>query len=124
MEKAQMDKEKIRNHIYKLKIFYTNLTVYAVVSSICVIIWLCMGAGPFWPIWVIFGYSLSAIMQAIKLKQIPAIACYLPFLKAGWEEEQYKKLTKNHFKEKPEENFFEEIEQELVQEIHKTKPKK
>jgi hypothetical protein len=90
-----MDHENsIRKRVQALKSFYTNLVIYAVVCVACIIIWVSMGGGPFWPIWVIFGYGLSAVLQGVTLGQIPQLHEFLPFLNPEWEEEQIKKMSK------------------------------
>lgn len=90
-----MDHENsIRKRIQALKSFYTNLVIYAFVCIACIVIWISMGAGPFWPIWVIFGCGLSAVLQGVTLGQIPQLQEFLPFLSPEWEEEQVKKMSK------------------------------
>ena len=92
-----MDHETLlRKKIHALKTFYTNLFIYATVCVACIIIWLSMGGGAFWPIWVIFGCGLAAILQAVSLGQIPKLHELFPFLSPSWEEEQVKhQLEKN-----------------------------
>ncbi|MHA1558668.1 MAG: 2TM domain-containing protein [Alphaproteobacteria bacterium] len=93
--------DETRQRVRDLKFFYTNLVIYTAVCGGCFIIWLCMGAGPFWPIWVIFGCGLAAISQAISLGCIPHIQHFLPFLKADWEEEQIEKMRGKKCKDEP-----------------------
>ena len=84
--------DSLRKHVQALKAFYTNLVIYAVVCVACIIIWISMGGGPFWPIWVIFGFGLGAILQGASLGQIPKVHEFLPFLNPAWEEEQVQAL--------------------------------
>jgi hypothetical protein len=81
-----MDQElRVRLFVRELKTFYINLTIYASVCSFCLVLWLCMG-GFFWPIWVTLGCSIAAVLQGVRLGQLPSIGEYLPFLGEGWED--------------------------------------
>ena len=96
-----MDQETLlRKKIHALRTLYTNIFIYTVVCLACIIIWVSMGGGPFWPIWVIFGCALSAVLQAVGLGQIPQLHELFPFLNPSWEEEQINaqlgKTTKQH----------------------------
>lgn len=44
--------------------FRTHLTVYIVVNSMLVVLWAAMGAGPFWPVWVIGGWGIGLALHA------------------------------------------------------------
>ncbi|MBY0462149.1 MAG: 2TM domain-containing protein [Alphaproteobacteria bacterium] len=86
-----MDHETlVRKKIHALKTFYTNLFIYTAVCVACIIIWVSMGGGAFWPIWVIFGCGLAAVLQAVSLGQIPKLHELFPFLSPSWEDEQIK----------------------------------
>ena len=111
----------IRKRVQALKSFYTNLVIYAVVCVACIVIWVSMGGGPFWPIWVIFGCGLSAVLQGVTLGQIPQLHEFLPFLSPDWEEEQVKKMSKKEKSSEtssPTEKHF-----EVLVPSHKEKPK-
>lgn len=88
--------EQLREQIRNLKVFYTNLAIYGGVSIACILIWLLTGAGPFWPIWPIFGFALAALFQGIKLGALPMLEDVLPFLKPDWEEKQIESLKGKH----------------------------
>ncbi len=105
------DRETIKKQLETLKEFYTNLLIYALISIICIVIWISMGFGAFWPIWVIFGLSISAFIQAVRAGQLPKILEYIPFLKPEWENEQIERLLQNH-------------DDESVARVSKTKGKK
>ncbi len=88
-----MEKENIvRRKVRALRAFYTNLAIYSVVCAASIFAWLMMGAGPFWPIWVIFGCGAAAVLQALSLGHLPMVEEMLPFLKPEWEEAQVKLL--------------------------------
>lgn len=95
-----MDHETlVRKKIHALKTFYTNLFIYTAVCIACIVIWVSMGGGAFWPIWVIFGCGLAAVLQAVSLGQIPKLHELFPFLSPSWEDEQVKhqlEKTTNH----------------------------
>jgi hypothetical protein len=84
--------QDLRERLKDLKQFYTNLVTYGAVFCSTVIIWMITG-GPFWPIWVLFGLGLSALMQALRLGMVPVLGDIFPFLKPDWEEEQLQKLV-------------------------------
>ena len=99
-----MDHEThLRKKIHALKTFYTNLFIYSAVCVACIIIWLSMGGGAFWPIWVIFGCGLAAVLQAVSLGQIPKLHEIFPFLSPSWEEEQLRNHLPKAYKHSDEE---------------------
>lgn len=138
-----MDHETlVRKKIHALKTFYTNLFIYTAVCIACIIIWMSMGGGAFWPIWVIFGCGLAAVLQAVSLGQIPKLHELFPFLSPSWEDEQVKhqlekankrKNSDEHFKredkyEKHAEHSHmhipEEVKKHISAEAKKKNPKK
>ena len=82
----------LRQKIRELKLFYTNLSIYGFVGGACILLWLSMGCGPFWPAWVIFGLALTAGLEAIRIGQCAFLENVLSFLRPEWEEEQLKIL--------------------------------
>ena len=93
-EDEQFAREKLR----ELKKFYTDLLIYGVVCVCSIIVWLSMGAGTFWPIWVIIGCGIDVGLKAISLGQIPMLEEFFPFLSNTWEESQLEKIM-NHSNE-------------------------
>ena len=88
-----MDHEQvIRQRVRELKTFYANLTIYGCVCAFCILVWMCMGFGVFWPIWVILGCGIAAGLEGFRLEQLPHLENFLPFLKKNWEEEQVRKI--------------------------------
>ena len=72
--------EKKHKELINEQSFYINLTVYAFVLFVCILIWLFMGCGPFWPIWVACGFGISLFLEASKADWIPFLKEYFPFL--------------------------------------------
>lgn len=102
-----MDHETlVRKKIHALKTFYTNLFIYTAVCIACIIIWVSMGGGAFWPIWVIFGCGLAAVLQAVSLGQIPKLHELFPFLSPSWEDEQVKHQLEKSDKRKSSDEPF------------------
>ena len=90
-----MELEKIaRQYVQGLKDLYVNISVYAVVSGISLLVWLCLGGGGFWPIWVFLAFGLATVLQGWAIGSIKKLEEILPFLKPEWEEQQLKKLLK------------------------------
>lgn len=88
-----MDRD-VKDHIRNLRHFYTNILMYGGVILLCLCIWLTTG-GAFWPLWVIVAFSVSTVVQAVKLGMCPIISDMFPFLKPDWEEEKVKEYQKS-----------------------------
>lgn len=111
------NEEEIRQKIKGLKNFYINLVIYTFTGFSSIIVWLSMGQGPFWPIWVILGCGICAILQGLNLGQFSQLQELLPFLRPEWEEEQVKSLL-------PTEPFSQEQQEEMNEKEKRNKPKK
>lgn len=86
------DEQYARTKLRELKKFYTDLLIYCVVCICSIIVWLSMGAGKFWPIWVIIGCGINIGLRAITLGQVPMLEEFFPFLGNAWEEAQLEKV--------------------------------
>lgn len=86
------DEQYARTKLRELKKFYTDLLIYGVVCLCSIIVWLSMGAGTFWPIWVIIGCGINIGLRAITLGQVPMLEEFFPFLSSKWEESQLDKV--------------------------------
>jgi hypothetical protein len=86
------DEQYARTKLRELKKFYTDLLIYGVVCICSIIVWLSMGAGTFWPIWVIIGCGINVGLRAITLGQVPMLEEFFPFLGNAWEESQLDKV--------------------------------
>lgn len=90
-----MDSEdKIREKVRALRQFYTNLMIYGAITLGCFLIWLTTG-GTFWPLWVIVGFLISALLQGIKIGIFPFLEDIFPFLKPEWEEKQVQQMMQD-----------------------------
>lgn len=47
--------------------FRKHLTVYVLVNSLLVVVWLATGAGFFWPIWPILGWGIAVVLHGWSL---------------------------------------------------------
>ncbi|MCE3230135.1 MAG: hypothetical protein K0R76_90 [Alphaproteobacteria bacterium] len=109
-----MDKEaQVRERVRELRVYYTNLVVYAGVSVGCVLVWLLNGAGVFWPIWPMMAFGIAAMLQGARLGQLKPLEDWFPFLSPEWEENQVKAMLKESrdgkkVKEKAIEHFDED----------------
>ena len=96
-----MDKEtQVRERVRELRVYYTNLVVYAGVTVGCVLIWLLNGAGAFWPIWPIMAFGIAAALQGARLGHLKSLEEWFPFLSPEWEEAQVKAMLKGPKAEK------------------------
>jgi hypothetical protein len=90
-----MDREtQVRERVRELRLYYTNLVVYAGVTVGCILVWLLNGAGAFWPIWPIMAFGIAAALQGVRLGQLKVLEDWFPFLSPEWEETQVKTLLK------------------------------
>jgi len=96
-----MDKEiQVRERVRELRVYYTNLVIYAGVSVGCFLVWLLNGAGAFWPIWPIMAFGIAAALQGIRLGQLKVLEEWFPFLSPEWEDQQIKTMLKSAKEEK------------------------
>ncbi|MDP3371786.1 MAG: 2TM domain-containing protein [Candidatus Paracaedibacteraceae bacterium] len=81
----------LRLKIRELREFYKSLLIYGIVCVLSIIVWLSMGAGVFWPIWVILGCGINVGLKALTLGQLPWVEECFPFLGSKWEDDQFEK---------------------------------
>lgn len=80
--------EEARQSVRRLRDFYTNLVIYAVVCLLAIFVWVSMGGGGFWPVWVILSCTIAAVLQGMEVGEIPQLKEIFPFLTPEWEEEK------------------------------------
>ena len=95
-----MNEQQVREHVRKLRRFYTDALIYAVVNLGLIFIWLVSGAGYFWPIWVIVGWGIGLGVHAFSLGLIPQMTAMVPFMTADWEDQEVKRLMEAGYKGK------------------------
>lgn len=117
---------ELRVYLRALKEFYTNLLIYAVVCFLSLLVWLSMGGGVFWSIWVLLGCGINVALQAVQLDQIPHLRHYFPFLNSSWEQEQFDKTTDSLFSGTVHSDADGMVEESLSQDLvyKKQSPKK
>lgn len=91
--------EKVSEKVQQIKGFYINITVYCAVFVGCIVAWLAMGGGAFWPIWVLLGCGIAAFSEGLRIGMLPVLSDIFPFLRDDWEETQKKRLLKGMKKE-------------------------
>ena len=107
--------DQVRQKVCDLKKFYTNILTYVAVSFFCILLWLAGDRGFFWPVWVILGFFIASLSQAIRVGYLPVIENIFPFLQQNWEEEQVQAiLKKERIKQKNEKSV--NLEQPLKEE--------
>lgn len=87
--------QSLRLKIRELREFYKSLLIYGIVCVFSIIVWLSMGAGVFWPIWVILGCGINVGLKALTLGQLPWVEEFFPFLGSKWEDEQFERTLSN-----------------------------
>ncbi len=122
-----MNEQKAREHVNKLRRFYTDALIYGVVNLGLILIWAISGGGYFWPIWVIVGWGIGLAVHAFSLGLIPQVNAMVPFMTPEWEEHEVRRLMKKEHKEKgPKKAGIEitEVKIEAASTVKKEKPLK
>jgi hypothetical protein len=95
-----MNENQVRDHVRKLRRFYTDALIYAVVNIGLILIWVISGGGYFWPIWVIIGWGIGLGIHAFSLGLIPQMNAMVPFMTAEWEDQEVRRLIEAGYKGK------------------------
>ena len=117
-----MNENQARAHVKKLRRFYTDVLIYAVVNLGLILIWARSGGGPFWPIWVIVGWGIGLGVHAFSLGLLPQIDVMVPFLTNEWEDQEVRRLMKGGQKGKTPET--KEVKVSITPAAKKAAPKK
>jgi hypothetical protein len=117
-----MNEHQARDRVRKLRRFYTDALIYAVVNLGLILIWAISGGGYFWPIWVIIGWGIGLGVHAFSLGLMPQLEVVVPFLTKEWEEEEVRRLTDAGYKSssKGEKKTSQNVEVDVI--IKKAKP--
>lgn len=113
-----MNEHQVREHVRKLRRFYTDALIYAVVNLGLILIWAISGGGYFWPIWVIIGWGIGLGVHAFSLGLIPQMNAMVPFMTAEWEDQEVRRLMEAGYKDKEEKKSVRRTEIKIT-----TKPK-
>lgn len=95
-----MNESQVREHVHKLRRFYTDALVYTVVNIGFILVWLVSGGGYFWPIWPIIGWGIGLGIHAFSLGLIPQMNAMVPFMTAEWEDQEVRRLMEAGYKGK------------------------
>ncbi|MBS0271544.1 MAG: 2TM domain-containing protein [Proteobacteria bacterium] len=118
-----MNEHQAREHVKKLRRFYTDALIYGAVNLGLVLIWAIAGGGYFWPIWVIVGWGIGLGVHAFSLGLLPQVEVMIPFMTPEWEEDEVKRLMKSGQESKktikPTVTAHKEVE---IKEVAKPKP--
>ncbi len=117
-----MNEHQAREHIRKLRRFYTDALIYAVVNLGLILIWAISGGGYFWPIWVIVGWGIGLGVHAFSLGLIPQLEVVVPFMTAEWEEQEVRRLMKVSHKGKEKEEKKAPQKAEVKTQVKMEKP--
>lgn len=118
-----MNENQVREHVHKLRRFYTDVLIYAVVNIGLILIWLISGGGYFWPIWVIIGWGIGLGIHAFSLGLIPQMNAMVPFMTAEWEDQEVRRLMEAGYKgkEQAEKRAQKKAEMEITRKIETLK---
>lgn len=95
-----MNEKQVREHVHKLRRFYTDALIYLVVNIGLILIWAISGGGYFWPIWVIVLAGIGLGVHAFSLGLIPQMNAMVPFMTAEWEDQEVRRLMEAGYKGK------------------------
>ncbi|HCI48970.1 MAG: hypothetical protein A2977_01055 [Alphaproteobacteria bacterium RIFCSPLOWO2_01_FULL_45_8] len=92
----------VHGYVRYLKNFYGELSVYILVITISLIVWLLMGGGYFWPLWIILIWGIVLLLKASRLHIINPFLYEgahkfrekLPFIRPQWQEEKVQEILK------------------------------
>jgi hypothetical protein len=94
-----MNEHQVREHVRKLRRFYTDALIYLAVNIGLILIWAISGGGYFWPIWVIIGWGIGLGVHAFSLGLIPQMNAMVPFMTAEWEDKEIRRLMEAGYRE-------------------------
>mgnify|MGYP000744653615 FL=1 len=119
-----MNEHEARKYVSKLRRFYTDALIYAIVNLGLILIWAISGGGYFWPIWVIIGWGIGLGVHAFYLGLIPQVNAVVPFMTAEWEEHEVRRLMKAETKGKEAPKIAKKAEEKAPLKKAKTVPHK
>jgi hypothetical protein len=96
------NEKDVHGYVRYLKNFYGELSVYILVITVSLIIWLLMGGGYFWPLWIILIWGIVLLLKASRLHVINPFFYEtahrfrekLPFIRPQWQEEKVHEILK------------------------------
>lgn len=120
-----MNENQVREHVRKLRRFYTDALIYLVVNLGLILIWAISGGGYFWPIWVIIGWGIGLGVHAFSLGLIPQMNAMVPFMTAEWEDQEVRRLMEAGYKgkETAEERARKKAESQAAKKVESIKMK-
>ncbi len=89
-----MTEQEAKEKVGKLRRFYTDAFIYAIVNLGLILIWAISGGGYFWPIWAIVGWGIGLGVHAFYLGLMPQMNAMAPFMNKDWEEKEVRRLMK------------------------------
>jgi hypothetical protein len=108
-----MNEHQVRDHVRKLRRFYTDAMIYGVVNLGLILIWAISGGGYFWPIWVIIGWGIGLGIHAFSLGLIPQMTAMVPFMTSEWEDKEVQRLIETGYKDKDKKERKEALKAEM-----------
>lgn len=97
-----------RVYVRSLRLFYQEVRVAILVSAFFSFVWLCAGAGYFWPVWFAMGWGASLVFRGLRLGILDALwvekifGLRIRHLTDQWEDQKVKDVLEasRHAKEK------------------------
>ena len=83
-----MNEKEVREHVKRLRRFYTDVFIYLVTNCLFILIWAFSSVSYFWPFWSIIGWGIGLGIHAFSLGLLPQMIEQVPFLTADWEDEE------------------------------------
>lgn len=95
-----MNEKEVREHVRKLRRFYTDVFVYLIINSLFILIWAISSVDYFWPFWSIIGWGIGLGFHAFSVGLIPQMIEQVPFLTTEWEDEEVHRIVERRQKKK------------------------
>ncbi|MFN7662239.1 MAG: 2TM domain-containing protein [Alphaproteobacteria bacterium] len=96
------NEKDVQGYVRYLKNFYGEFSLYILVITLSLIVWLLMGGGYFWPLWIILIWGVILLLKASRLHIINPFIYQsahgfrekLPFIRPEWQEEKAQEILK------------------------------
>lgn len=90
-----LNEEEIRKKIKVLKRFYMDVTNFAIVNAILIVIWLTFDkTGTFWPKYVLLIWGILLVLKGYRMGVFPFIFPRSSFLNREWEERKVREILR------------------------------
>lgn len=76
----------IRMDVCRKRSLYTRCVIFGFMTIFSVFVWLIIGMGFFWPIWVAAAFILTIFVESLQISSFPCVRRWFSFLTPEWED--------------------------------------